>query len=360
MEKSRDAQTIDLAIRMLFLGLFVYAVIVMLAPLAGVVVWASILAIALYPLFDWLQAKLGGRRKLASTILVLLGLTLTLGPVASAVSGAANIGTEVAEMAAAGEIDIPPAPEGLKEIPLVGPKAVEAWELFDRNLKAGFEKYGTQILNVASTLFGKVLSIGVGLLALSLSVIIMGLLFSPGPGLVSGIQKFANRVFAPRGGEIVLMAGATIRNVSRGVVGVAAMQAGAAWVVLAFFGFEAAATIALIALILAIIQIGAALILIPTAIYAWTSMDTGSALIFSVLIIPIAISDNFLRPIFIAQGLKTPMLVILLGVLGGMLAYGLVGIFIGPVIMAVFYELFVLWMEEAAEEAEAEAEEPAQ
>lgn len=156
------------------------------------------------------------------------------------------------------------------------------------------------------------------------------------------------------------MAGATIRNVSRGVVGVAAMQAGAAWVVLAFFGFEAAATIALIALILAIIQIGAALILIPTAIYAWTSMDTGSALIFSVLIIPIAISDNFLRPIFIAQGLKTPMLVILLGVLGGMLAYGLVGIFIGPVIMAVFYELFVLWMEEAAEEAEAEAEEPAQ
>ncbi|MBE1283967.1 MAG: AI-2E family transporter [Rhodobacteraceae bacterium] len=353
MNKSKDAQTIDLAIRLLFLGLFLYSILVMLAPLAGVVIWATILAIAVYPLFDWLQKKLGGRKKLATTLLVLLGLLVTLGPVASAVSGAANFGSEVAEKAASGELEVPPVPEGLEEVPVIGPKAVDVWRMFETNLQGAMDKYGKQILDVASAIFGKVLSVGVGLLAMALAVIIMGILFGPGPNLVKGIQKFANRVFAPRGGEIVLMAGATIRNVSRGVVGVAAMQAGAAWVILALFGFEAAATIAMIALILAIIQIGAAIVLIPTAIYAWSSMDTGAALLFTVLIVPVAISDNFLRPIFIAQGLKTPMLVILLGVLGGMLAYGLVGIFMGPVIMAVFYELFVLWMEDSpADDAE--------
>ncbi|GAB5435792.1 AI-2E family transporter [Falsiruegeria mediterranea] len=350
MEKTQDAKIIDLAIRLLFLGLFLYSALVMIAPLASVVIWAAILCVALYPAFDWLQSKLGGRKGLASTVLVLVGLGLTLGPVATAVSGAAELGSEFSEQAASGQLKIPPAPEGLKDLPVVGSKLADVWSLFERNLDAAMAKYGPQILDVTKTLFSKVLGIGIGLLALALSVIIMGALFGPGPQVVQGLQRFANRVFAPRGGEFVTLAGATIRNVTKGVIGVAAIQAFVIWVLLTVFGISSAATLAFICLILSIIQIGPGLVLLPLIIYAWSSMSGGSALIFTVLAIPAMIMDSFLRPVFISKGLETPMLVILIGVLGGMMAYGLVGVFMGPVLFAVFYELFKVWIEAPAPE----------
>ena len=358
MEKTQDAKIVDLAIRLLFLGLFLYSALVMVAPLASVVIWAAILCVALYPAFDWLQSKLGGRKGLASTILVLVGLFLTLGPVATAVSGAAELGSEFSEQAASGQLKIPPAPEGLKDLPVIGAKLADVWSLFERNLDAALSQYGPQILEVVRTLFGKVLGIGIGLLALALSVIIMGALFAPGPQVVQGLQRFANRVFAPRGGEFVTLAGATIRNVTKGVIGVAAIQAFVIWVLLSVFGISSAATLAFICLILSIIQIGPGLVLLPLIIYAWSSMSGGSALIFTVLAIPAMIMDSFLRPIFISKGLETPMLVILIGVLGGMMAYGLVGVFMGPVLFAVFYELFKVWIEapEAPDAAEGSAE----
>ena len=358
MEKTQDAKIVDLAIRLLFLGLFLYSALVMVAPLASVVIWAAILCVALYPAFDWLQSKLGGRKGLASTILVLVGLFLTLGPVATAVSGAAELGSEFSEQAASGQLKIPPAPEGLKDLPVIGAKLADVWSLFERNLDAALAKYGPQILEVVGTLFSKVLGIGIGLLALALSVIIMGALFAPGPQVVQGLQRFANRVFAPRGGEFVTLAGATIRNVTKGVIGVAAIQAFVIWVLLSVFGISSAATLAFICLILSIIQIGPGLVLLPLIIYAWSSMSGGSALIFTVLAIPAMIMDSFLRPIFISKGLETPMLVILIGVLGGMMAYGLVGVFMGPVLFAVFYELFKVWIEasESPDAAEGSAE----
>ncbi len=359
MEKSQDAKIVDLAIRLLFLGLFIYSALVMIAPLASVVMWAAILCVALYPVFDWLQGKLGGRKSLASTLLVLLGLLLTLGPIATAVSGAADLGADFAEQADSGQLKVPPPPEGLKDIPVVGAKLADVWSMFERNLDGALQKYGPQILEITKSLFGRVLSIGVGLLGLALSVIIMGILFAPGPKLVSGLQNFGNRIFAPRGGEFVTLAGATIRNVTKGVIGVAAIQAVVVWVLLSVFGISSAATLAFISLILSIIQIGPGIVLLPVVIYAWSSMSGGTALIFTVLALPVAIMDSFLRPVFISKGLDTPMLVILLGVLGGMMAYGLVGVFMGPVLLAVFYELFKLWFEGpegAQEEAEGAAE----
>lgn len=358
MEKTQDAKIVDLAIRLLFLGLFLYSALVMVAPLASVVIWAAILCVALYPAFDWLQSKLGGRKGLASTIMVLVGLFLTLGPVATAVSGAAELGSEFSAQAASGQLKIPPAPEGLKDLPVVGSKLADVWSLFERNLDAALTQYGPQILEVTKTLFSKVLGIGIGLLALALSVIIMGALFAPGPQVVQGLQRFANRVFAPRGGEFVTLAGATIRNVTKGVIGVAAIQAFVIWILLSVFGISSAATLAFICLILSIIQIGPGLVLLPLIIYAWSSMSGGSALIFTVLAIPAMIMDSFLRPIFISKGLETPMLVILIGVLGGMMAYGLVGVFMGPVLFAVFYELFKVWIEasETPNTAEGSAE----
>ncbi|WP_068119431.1 AI-2E family transporter [Tropicimonas marinistellae] len=348
---TQDSRIVDLAIRLIFLGLFIYSAIVMVTPLASVFIWAVILCVALYPVFDWLQSKLGGRKGLAATVLVLIGLAVTLGPIASAISEAADLGSDFSEQAAAGTLKMPSPPERLSEFPVLGPPLLEVWTMFETNLDGALAKFGPQILDVTQALFGKVLGIGVGLLGLALSVIVMGALLSPGPKLVVGVQNFANRIFAPRGGEFVLMAGSTIKNVMKGVVGVAAIQALLVWVLLKLFGIGSATTLAFICMILSIIQVGPGIVLLPLVIYAWSSMSGGMALVFTVLAVPVAIMDSFLRPIFISQGLQTPMLVILIGVLGGMMAYGLIGVFMGPVLFAVFYELFSLWINEGAEPA---------
>lgn len=353
MDKSQEAKIIDLVIRMVFLGLFVYSALVMVAPLASVVIWAGILTVALYPLFDWLQTKLGGRKKLATTIMVLVGLAVTLGPIATAISGASNAFAELTDKVQTGSLDVPPIPERLEEMPVVGDKVSEVWSQFDRNLEGAIQKYGPQIIEITKAVVGKIAGVGLGLLALALSVIIMGILLSPGPKIVEHLQVFANRIFEPRGGEFVSLAGATIRNVTKGVIGVAAIQAAVVWVLLAAFGFSSAAPLAFVCMILSIIQLGPGLVLIPAVIIAWSSMSGGAALVFTVLAVPTMIMDSFLRPVFISKGLDTPMLVILIGVIGGMMAYGLVGVFMGPVLFAVFYELFKLWIEDATKGSEA-------
>lgn len=359
MEKTDEAKIVDLVIRLVFLGLFIYSAVVMIAPLASVVIWAVILCIALYPLYEWLANKLGGRKSLASTLIVLAGLAVTLGPLGTAISGAIDVFGDLSERAAAGTLKVPPAPEGLGDLPVVGPKLLQTWNLFERNLDAAMSTYGAQIIDFIMAVFGAAAGIGMSLLGLALAVIIMGVLMAPGPKLSLGIQNFANRVFAPRGGEFVLMAGATVRNVTKGVIGVAALQAVAVWILLAAFGIESAAVLALICLILSIIQLGPFLVLIPVIIYAFSTMSGGAAILLTVISIPVGIMDSFLRPVLISKGLQTPMLVILVGVIGGMMAYGLIGVFMGPVLLAVFYELFVLWLsadEQTQEAVQGDAE----
>ena len=345
MSDSADVKIIDSAIRFLLLALFLYSTLIMIAPMAGIVVWAVILCVAIYPLFDWLQHRFGERKGLAALLLVLCGLALTLGPIAGSMSVLVQIGTEVFGLLETDKLNVPPPPQSLQDIPVIGLKLHQVWQLFERNLEQALLQYSSLILEVGKGVFGKVAGVGISLLGMTLSVIIMGLMLPSGLALVQSLQKIANRVFAPRGGEFITIAGATVRNVSRGIIGVAALQALVAGSVMAMFGISAAGPLAIACLILSIIQIGPGLILLPVIIWAWGDMSTGQAFFFTVLMLPVALMDNFLRPIFIAKGLQTPMLVILIGVLGGMLAYGLIGLFIGPVILAVFYELFIVWMD---------------
>lgn len=352
-----ERRLIDLGIRLLFLGIFAFAAFTIILPLSGIVVWAIILAVAIYPLFDWLATKLGGRRGWAATLITLLGLALTIGPLWASVSSFFAHFGELSNQLETGTLNLPPAPEGLNDIPLVGPKVVEIWNLFNSNLAVALDRYGDVVLGFASTVAGAVAGLGFQLLAMALSVIVMGMMLSPGPELGRMVQKFGNRVFAPKGGEFVEMAAATVRNVSRGVLGVAALQAGLMGIVMMLFGIEVAGPLAVVVLILGIIQVGPTIVVIPLVIWAWGSMGTGAALLFTAIMIPLMLMDNFLRPIFIAKGLNTPILVILVGVIGGVLSGGLIGIFVGPVILSVFYELVVAWMDaDLAQDIEADAQ----
>ncbi len=347
MTPTTDSRVIDLTIRIGFLALFIYGSLMLVAPLVGLVLWAVILCVAVYPLHEVLTRWLGGRTKASATVITLLGLALTIGPIALMTGGIIDAIGALRGMLEAGTLHLPAPNEAVLGWPVVGEPIYAAWTNAHTNLQDVITKYGAEILAAGSAILGKVAGLGLGLLVMALSVIIMGVLLVTGPALVQGIRKFAERVFAGSGAALVDMSGATVRNVSRGVIGVAVIQALLAGILMGLFGIAAAGPLALLALILGIVQVGPAIVLIPVMIWAWTAMGTGAAFAFTALMLPIMLMDNVLKPIWMARGLDTPMLVILIGVMGGLMSYGMVGIFVGPVILSVFFKLFITWIDHA-------------
>jgi predicted PurR-regulated permease PerM len=182
------------------------------------------------------------------------------------------------------------------------------------------------------------------MLGFAVSVVISGLLFLHGPKLSESVKAFARRVAGDRGAEFTDLAGATIRNISRGVIGVALLQTILVFVILTLFGVPIAGLLAFLILIFCIVQVGPVPVLLPLIIWGWVTKDTGPALLLTLALVPIAIIDNVLKPILMARGLPTPLLVILLGVIGGTVAYGLIGLFLGPILLGIFYELVSVWI----------------
>jgi predicted PurR-regulated permease PerM len=184
-----------------------------------------------------------------------------------------------------------------------------------------------------------------GLIELLVAIVVAGLLFTRGPNLVDVLGAFLNRVLSHRGKELVQLSGATIRNVSRGVVGIALLQsllAGAGFVAA---GIPAAGVLAFVAFLLSIVQIGPAILFLPIIGWSWMAMDTTHALMFTAYMIPVGLIDNVLRPVLIARGLTTPMPVIVIGVIGGTIAFGIVGLFFGPIVISVAWTVMVVWVQ---------------
>ena len=211
-------------------------------------------------------------------------------------------------------------------------------------VEAAVKRFGPPLLQAAGAVVGKIAGIGFGMLGFAVSVLIAGFLFVPGPRLAEAIKTFARRIAAERGAHFVDLAGATIRNISRGVIGVALLQALLTGLILTLFGVPGAGVIAFLVLIFCIVQVGPVPVVLPVIIWAWSTKDTGPALLLTLLLIVIPVIDNVLKPILMARGLSTPMLVILLGVIGGTVSYGLIGLFLGPILLGIFYELLMAWV----------------
>jgi predicted PurR-regulated permease PerM len=339
-----EAGAMDFVVRLAFLGVFAWWSLQLVRPFLPIVIWAILLAVALYPAHAWLAARLGGRRSLAAALLTAVALATVLGPVSLLATSLAESVQWIVAGVHAGSLKVPPPPVGVADWPVIGDEVSEAWTLAAANLDDAVHRYGPAMLPAGTAILGKVAAIGVDVLMFVASVVIAGFLFVPGPRLALGARAFASRLIAPRGAHFVDLAGATIRNVSRGVIGVALLQALLAGVILHFADVPGAGLIAFGVLILCIVQIGPAPILLPVIVWLWVTQPTATALILTLLLVAVALLDNVLKPILMAHGLQTPMLVILAGVLGGALTYGLVGLFLGPVVLSVFYELILAWV----------------
>ena len=226
---------------------------------------------------------------------------------------------------------------------MIGDKLHAVWLLASTNLEGAISQFGPKLVPMGETALGRMSATGVDVLRFIASILLMGFLFVPGPRLAAMARRIAQRIIAPRGVHFVDLAGATIRNVSRGVVGVALLQALLLGIVFQLSGVPGAGLLAVLALMFCLAQLGPIPVVVPVAIWAWFTMTPGSAVMFTLAVGAISALDHSLKPLLMSRGLTTPTLVILLGVLGGTISHGLLGLFLGPIVLAVFYDLVLTW-----------------
>jgi predicted PurR-regulated permease PerM len=351
-----DSTTIEWAIKLGCLVVLVYWSLILVQPFLTIIVWSIILAVALYPIFEWMVAWLHLPRPIAATLITILSFAIVLGPATwLGVSLISTVGSMV-EKLNSGAIAIPPPPQSIKAWPFVGDWFYGFWDLASTNLSAAFAELSPQLKPLGPSLLSVAGSAGINTLQFLAAVALSGFLFVPGPGLVNSFKAVTHHIASKRGAEFVDLAGATIRNLARGVIGISLLQALLAGLGLIAAGMPGAGLFSFLVLVLGILQVGASIIIALPIVWSWLSMDTHAALLFTIYMVPVSVIDNFLRPIVLAHGLKTPMPVILMGVIGGLIVHGLIGVFIGPIVLAIAWELVQVWTRDEIGEDNAAAE----
>jgi predicted PurR-regulated permease PerM len=340
------ATWIDLAIRLGVLALLLYLAFVLVSPFITIAIWSVVLTVALYPMYDRMVRWLGGRRRLAAFLLTAISLLVLIGPATWLVLGLIDSIRSLSEQLDPSVFALPPAPAWIKDWPLVGNPIYQFWDLASTNWREALGRAAPYLKPLGGSLLHIATEAGTGALQFLIALIVAGFLFSPGPMLLNAVNNFARRLASERGEEFVQIAGATIRAVARGVIGISALQAFLAGIGFVAAGIPAASLLTSAVLILGIIQIGPSILIIPLIIWAWTAMETTTALLFTVYMIPVNLIDNILRPLVMGRGLDTPILIILIGVIGGTISYGITGLFLGPIVLAVIWELLMAWIRE--------------
>lgn len=339
---SIEARVSDL-VRLGIIGLFAYWSFMLVAPFALIMVWSAILAVALFPLFERLCRSLGNKPVLAATMIVIACLVLITAPLALVtVTFTETIQALVGRLTSE-NFSLPSAPQGLRDWPLLGEQFYSGWNRVAHNLTASLLRFQDPLLELTGLIIAKLASVGGGVLSFVASIILSGVFLTMSPRLAVATRVLADRIAGEKGVGFAQLAGKTVRNVSRGVIGVALLQTLLCGLCFMLFDIPARGALVFIVFMLCLMQLGPGLVIAPLIIWAWLYWPALMALAFTVVGIPIMLIDNVLKPILMARGLTTPMPVILIGVIGGTLSHGLLGLFLGPVILSVFYELLRTW-----------------
>ncbi len=345
-EPHRDITRTFLAI--LFIGVLIGASIWILQPFLGAAIWAVTIVTATWPLMIFIQKLLWGRRSLAVAVMTLILLCVLVIPlwlsVDAIVSNADRITGWVKSLS---NFEVPPPPAWLRGIPLFGDDLLSAWEKVAvsgiQDLIKKLAPYGGTGIRWFITKAG-----GYGFLILEflLTVIFASLLYVSGEQAVSWIQRFGRRLAGPRGENTVRLAGQAVRGVALGVVVTAMAQSLLGGIGLAIAGVPLAAILTAVMFMLAIAQIGPIPVMVPAVAWLYWSSGTGWGTFLLLWTLVVVLMDNFLRPVLIRKSADLPLLLIFTGVVGGLIAFNLIGIFVGPVVLAVAHTLLSAWVDE--------------
>jgi predicted PurR-regulated permease PerM len=347
----------DTLIRIGILAFLVYLCVQVFAPFSGLMMWALILAIALYPLNLMLAKKLGGKSGLAATIIVLAGLLVIGGPTVMIGESFASHLHSGYNKFESGQLAIPTPSEKVAEWPLVGEKVYSAWSNAADNLPAFLEDSRPQLVEFSKKMLKTAASTAGGVMLFLVALIVAGIMMAYGDSGSRAIQNIYIRFAGPaKGPRLHQLSVATVRSVATGVVGVAFIQALLLGLGFIFAGVPGAGILAIVVLVLGIVQLPPTLVAVPVIIYLWMGGDasTASNIFFTIYLMLAGMSDNILKPMLLGRGVDVPMPIVLFGALGGMVSAGIIGLFIGAILLSVGYQLFMDWVAETSQHIEEE------
>lgn len=354
----RDLSPQDLTevlIRVGLIGILAYLCLGVFAPFANLLLWALILAIALYPLHQGLAARLGGRPGSAATLLVLVGMLLIGVPTIMLGSSFAGHVQDGYAALQEDKIAIKQPPESVAEWPVIGKRVYSGWSQAADDLPAYLKANKEQLANLSKRALATAASTAGGVLLFLGSLIAAGIIMAFGESGSQATRSICVRITDPeRGPRLQSLCTATVRSVATGVIGVAFIQALLLGVGFMLAGIPAAGVLAVVVMLIGILQLPALIISLPAIAYLWWSGDasTTSNIVFSIYLLLAGMADNVLKPLLLGRGVDAPMPVILLGALGGMVSAGIIGLFVGAVLLAVGYKLFMEWVARSQVDAE--------
>ncbi len=337
---------IDNAIRIGLIALLAAWCFYIASPFIGPILWGIIIAVGSYPLYRWMQKKLGLSSGWTATIFTLLVLFIIITPTVMLSNALVSEAQGLAQEMKDGTLVIPPPPESLASLPLLGDHLSRLWMQTSSDTKATLMEYQPQIKTASRWLFSAAGSASLGILILIFSIIIAGVFLAKAEWGYHASRLIFARILGGDGKKMTDLSSNTITSVVNGVLGIALIQT-----LLAGLGFLAmdipgAGILALICLVMAVVQIDILIILIPLSIYMFSVTGTGAAIAFLVWNIAVGLMNNILKPILLSRGVDAPMAIIFIGAIGGLITHGIIGLFVGAVVLVLGYTLFVVWLKE--------------
>ncbi len=318
-------------------------------PFIEIIVWGIIIAVAIHPGYDRLKSALGGRGRLAATLITLFALILMLIPTYMLSESLINTAREYSAHLKEGTLSVPLPPENVRTWPVIGEPLYEFWSLASSNLGAALSKMTPELKKFGIPLLSAAAGAGVGILKFVVSIIIAGVLLANAAGGGRAARAIATRLTGEQGTKAVKLAAATVRSVTLGILGVALIQSILAGLGFLVAGVPGAGLWALLVLILAVVQLPTILVMGPIVVYVFSTGSSVIAVMFAIWSVLVGISDTFLKPLLMGRGVDVPMLVIFIGAIGGFITSGIIGLFIGAIIFSLGYKFFLAWLNEDAQ-----------
>ncbi len=341
-------RALEVSIHICLFVLLAVSCLLILKPFIAVTVWGLIISIAGYPGYCKLQKLLGGRRILASVLFTVLLLAVLIVPIAllaqTLIDGFQSLAAHLHDET----LTIPPPPQNIATWPVLGKPLSELWSLASINLSAALQSFAPQLKAAASGLLLAAAGVGLGVLQFFASIVVAGFLLANSSQCARVSRGLAIHLFGNKGPEFEALAGATVRSVTTGILGVALIQSLLAGLGFLMVRLPGAGLWALLFLVAAVLQVGA-LVLIPVVVYIFATTAMAKAVAFLIWCIFVALIDNVLKPLLLGRGVPVPVVVVFLGAIGGFMAMGIIGLFVGPIVLAVGYKLFLAWLSEAIE-----------
>jgi len=355
-EKAYLSRALEVSIHIGLFALLAVSCLLILSPFIVVIVWGLIISIAGYPGYCKLQKLLGGRSAFASVLFTILLLTVLIVPMALLAHTLADSFRALAVRLRDETLTIPLPPPNIATWHILGKPLTDLWRLASGDLSAALQRLTPQLKAGASGLLSAAAGVGLSVLQFFVSILVAGFFLANSSRCARVSRRLAVHLFGNKGEEFEALAGATIRSVTAGILGVALIQsllAGLGFLVIRLPGAGLWTALFLIA---AVLQVGG-LVLIPIVIYVFATVATAQAVVFLVWCIVVALTDNVLKPLLLGRGVPVPIVVVFLGAIGGFLAIGIIGLFIGPIVLSVGYKLFLAWLNQGVDPLPAAARE---